>query len=365
MLRHGHAARWFARDGGGLVIRPRRVYTDKTFGADAERTIGRANAIIDEYAAQGFDLTLRQLYYQFVARGWLANRQTEYKRLGSIINDARLAGRIDWEAIVDRTRNLRKLAAWDTPEELIAQAARQYRNDLWRSQPLRVEVWIEKDALVGVIEGVCNEYGAPHFSCRGYTSQSEMWAAAQRLGEYIEAGQRVLILHLGDHDPSGVDMSRDIEERLLHFLVIDYYRAHVGDFASTRAAGDPVTVDLILHDMMLHTGGNGPAFELRRIALTYEQVEQYGPPPNPAKITDSRSGAYIAEHGDESWELDALDPATLDGLIRTELENEIEREPWDEAEAAQETGTTLLTAASRRWADVAAMLAPEEREPME
>ncbi len=327
---------------------PRIAYEAKKFSPGSRLMIQRANTIITEYAGQGFDLTLRQLYYQFVSRGMIANKDTEYKRLGSIINDARLAGYIDWNSITDRTRNLRKLAAWDTPDELIDVAARQYRNDLWDSQPLRVEVWIEKDALVGVIEGVCNEFGVPHFSCRGYTSQSEMWAAGQRLGEYIEQGQRVLILHLGDHDPSGMDMTRDIRERITNFIIKDYHNHHVDDLGETTTRG------AIYNAMDARV--NGTAFEVRRIALNWDQIEQYSPPPNPAKITDSRSTAYIAEFGDESWELDALDPTTLSDLIRTELDNEIDHDAWSEAEDKQREGTRLLTLVRRRWSDVVSML---------
>jgi len=334
---------------------PRISYEPKDFGTATLAVIRQAIAIISEYGAQGFDLTLRQLYYQFVARGFIPNKDTEYKRLGSIVNDARLAGLIDWDAITDRTRNLRKLASWDTPAELIDVAARQYRNDLWRSQDIQVEVWIEKDALVGVIEGVCNEYGVPHFSCRGYTSQSEMWAAAQRIGGYIKAGKRVLILHLGDHDPSGMDMTRDIRERLQAFIVKDYARAHRDQLGDGKLMFRDV-----LEAMDRATGGDGSdpfrPFEVRRIALTFDQVEEFSPPPNPAKLSDSRATGYINEFGDESWELDALDPTTLDRLIRDELEEAIDREAWDDAEAKQDTGTALLMTASSRWNDVAAFL---------
>ena len=245
---------------------PRIAYIDKKFSADTIAVIDRANVIIEDYQAQGFDLTLRQLYYQFVARGLIPNKDSEYKRLGGIVNDARLAGLIDWAAIQDRTRNLGSLAHWESPNSIINAVASQYRRDLWAGQPYRPEVWIEKDALVGVIEGVCNELDVPFFSCRGYTSQSEMWAASQRLESYLP-DQKPLILHLGDHDPSGVDMSRDIRERLELFM-----------------------------------GG----VEFDRLALNMDQVQQYAPPPNPAKITDSRAVGYIAIHGDESWELDAF-----------------------------------------------------------
>src|SRR5512139_1588276 len=160
---------------------PKVCYVPKSFSSNSMSIIEKANEIIAEYARLGFDLTLRQLYYQFVSRALIPNKDTEYKRLGSIINDARLAGLIDWDAITDRTRNLRSLSHWDDPGDIIYSAARSYHINRWEDQEYRVEVWIEKDALVGVIEGVCTDLDIPYFSCRGYTSQSEMWAAAQRL----------------------------------------------------------------------------------------------------------------------------------------------------------------------------------------
>src|SRR5215467_8357308 len=160
--------------------------------------------------------------YQFVSRDPLPNRQSEYKRLGDIINDARLAGLVDWGAIVDRTRNIRALSHWSDPAAIVEAAANRFAVDKWADQPRRVEVWIEKDALVGVFEPVCDELDVPLFSCRGYTSQSEVWGAAQRLERYLMAGQEVVILHFGDHDPSGLDMTRDIRERLRLFLRHDF-----------------------------------------------------------------------------------------------------------------------------------------------
>ncbi|WP_113699154.1 hypothetical protein [Nonomuraea lactucae] len=293
---------------------PLITYVPKTFRRSTLDIIERANAICADYASQGFDLTLRQLYYQFVSRDWIANKQTEYDRLGSIVNDARLAGLLDWNYIVDRTRNLRSLAHWDSPESIVDAVAHQYRTERWANQPTRVEVWIEKDALVGVIAGVCQRYDVDYFSCRGYTSQSEMWGAAQRLSRYERSGQKTVIVHLGDHDPSGVDMTRDIRDRLALF---------------------------------------GADTDVVRIALNMDQVEEYQPPPNPAKLTDSRASGYIASHGRSSWELDALDPTTLARLIEDEIWAWRDPEQWERDTAVMERERSLLTAVSERWSDVA------------
>ncbi len=116
---------------------PRIRYVDKDFKPATLETINRANAIIEEYRGQGYRLTLRQLYYQFVARGLMPNVQRNYKRLGAILSDARLAGLVDWDAIEDRTRNLEAYPTWRSPESMIEAVADQFRLDLWAAQPTR------------------------------------------------------------------------------------------------------------------------------------------------------------------------------------------------------------------------------------
>lgn len=282
--------------------------------------VKQANAIIAEYQAAGFVLTLRQLYYQFVSRDLLENTQRSYKRLGSIIADGRMAGLIDWSAIEDRTRNLDSLAHWPHPTNLLEACAEQFRIDKWARQPVRIEVWIEKEALAGVFEGVCHELDVPFLCCRGYTSLSEMWSAAMRLRQRIGEGQKPIILHFGDHDPSGIDMSRDIRERL-------------------RTFGCPVEFD--------------------RLALNMDQVEQYDPPPNPAKTTDSRYASYIQAYGDESWELDALDPQVLAGLVRDAVAEYRDDDLWREAEVEEEGYKGWLSIISERYTDVIEFLDEE------
>jgi len=159
---------------------PRIAYIEKRFSRKNYQLIDTVNGIIDEYLDAGFDLTLRQLYYQLVARDIIPNSQKEYKRLGDVVSEARLAGHIDWNAIVDRTRNLRGGSHWNEPQSIILSATRSYAIDKWAAQPNRVEVWVEKDALIGVIEHACQPLDVNCFSCRGYTSQSEMWVAAER-----------------------------------------------------------------------------------------------------------------------------------------------------------------------------------------
>lgn len=292
---------------------PKITYETKKFNQRTLDAISQAERIIQEYQAQGYSLTLRQLYYQFVARALIENTERDYKRLGNIISDARRAGMIDWSSIEDRTRFIRTISSWDDPRDILDSAKDSYHKDLWKTQDKRFEVWIEKDALIGVIEPVCKELDLPHFSCRGYVSDSEMWQAAMRLLRHVRNGQDVIVLHLGDHDPSGIDMTRDITDRLNLF---SFFKGGI---------------------------------EVRRIALTMEQIEEVNPPPNPAKVTDSRYERYSAEFGEESWELDALEPSYIADLIQRAVFEERDIDRWGEAFNAQEEERRQIQDIIDRW----------------
>lgn len=293
----------------------KQQFAEIRFRSDTLAAIETANRIINEYRRQGYQLTLRQLYYQHVARGLIENTERSYKRLGEMISNGRLAGLIDWDAIEDRTRNLRGVSHWDDPAQIINATYHSFRMDKWEVQPNRIEVWVEKDALVGVLQRVCTRHDVNYFSCRGYVSQSEMYAAARRLAQYLRAGQEVHILHLGDHDPSGLDMTRDIRDRLDMFL-------------------------------------EGMGIDINRLALNWDQIEQYNPPPNPAKATDARFEGYAAEFGYESWELDALEPSVIESLIERHILQLRDDLLWHEKVQEENTHRNLLQQASKSWDDV-------------
>lgn len=272
-----------------------------------------ANQICAEYAQQGYDLTLRQLYYQFVARDYLPNNQRSYKNLGTAIDKARKAGLLDWNYIIDRTRNLMGWTTYLDPADLIAQTEDRYHLDLWEGQAYRVEVWVEKEALASVVQRAALSRGVDYFSCRGYVSQSELHAAGQRHRSYERDDQDVVVIHLGDHDPSGIDMTRDVQDRL------ELFGAHT---------------------------------KVRRIALNLDQIDLYNPPPNPAKLTDSRADSYIANYGVSSWELDALDPATLNDLIITTIDSYLDLDAFSERVEQERRGRDQLAQISEQWDDI-------------
>jgi hypothetical protein len=282
------------------------TYIPKRFQGDSETIIRQANSIISEYRTAGFDLTLRQLYYQFVSRDIIPNNEKSYKRLGSIIDDGRLAGMIDWNAIQDRTRTMHQNSHWSSPAEIIRCCADSYRVDMWANQSTRVECWVEKDALVGVLESVCVKWDVPYFACRGYSSQSAMWRSARRaLKNQQDHNQDTVILYLGDHDPSGIDMTRDVAARM----------------------------KLLSHDTPII---------VERLALNMDQVRQYNPPPNPAKMTDVRAEGYVEQFGNESWELDALEPKVIAALIEKAIKANMDPKQWAKDHKRQEADRARL-----------------------
>jgi len=302
---------------------PKIRYQQINLRPDTLAIIAACDSIVREYQAQGFLLTLRQIYYKFVARDlfpedrrwtwtgtkWIRdpkgtkNAEPNYKWLGCIVNDGRLAGLLDWSAIEDRTRELQKLPHFNSPGEIVKACSEQFNVDLWADQKFRPEIWIEKDALVGIIEDVCNELDVPFFSCRGYTSQSEMWSAAMRLKSYQRQHMIPVIFHFGDHDPSGQDMTRDIIDRMQMFM-----------------------------------GGT----TIERLALNMDQIEEYDPPPSPAKLTDTRCRTYIETFGEDSWELDALEPAVIVDIIRTHILAVMDRKKFKKRVLLRDEGRKTL-----------------------
>lgn len=274
------------------------TYVPKVFRSEHAARIRTANAIITKYMAMGLRLTLRQLYYQFVAHHGLPNLERSYKNLGRLLSEARLAGLVDWEAIEDRGRVPTIWNEWANVEDRMEQALRAFRLPRWDDQPAYVELWVEKQALAGVLEPVAARWHMPLMVNKGYSSQSAMWQAAQRFLDKGD-GKDTVLLYLGDHDPSGEDMVRDIRDRMETFGVYD--------------------------------------LDVRKVALTMDQVEEYNPPPNPAKMTDSRAGGYVAKHGDESWEVDALDPDTLVRLITGHVEELVDQDRMDAVKERERT----------------------------
>lgn len=286
----------------------KQAYKEMTFRGKSPKLIIQIDSIINEYQAQRQMLTVRQLYYQLVARGIIENTERSYKNITDLINNARMAGLLDWSAIEDRNREVVTRGHWTTPGNMLDAAISSYHEDLWTNQDTRVMVVVEKAALAGVLMSVCHHYDVPFLAARGYPSSSVLREfAIGPMQDAINDGQRVVILHLGDHDPSGLDMTRDLTERFELFLGEDSWK-----------------------------------FELERIALSMDQVDEIKPPPNPAKTTDSRFADYRKKFGDESWELDALSPDYLTNLVETHIEAYIDEDKFDQRKQEVEDGRNKL-----------------------
>ena len=301
---------------------PKIKYVEHSFQAKSLALLEKANSIITDYRRRGYDLTLRQLYYQLVARDLIPNNQKQYKKLGNLVSNARDAGLVDWWAIVDRTRQRAGLGSWGDPSDFLFTQIKQFRIDKWEGQDHRVFVWVEKEALAGVIGRAClkNSVQVDYVSCRGYMSSSTIWNEARNLKRTAEdEGQHPVIIHLADHDPSGIDMSRDNVERLA------------------------------LYSDLAH----GRDFTFRRIALNWDQVEQYQPPPNPTKMSDSRAEGYVAKFGYDSWELDALDPDVLVTMIETTVDEYRDLDLWHEMTKKEEKFRGQLNNVADNWEDIA------------
>lgn len=330
-------------------------YRTLRFRDESWARIEQMNEIIEEYQGQQLRLTARQLYYQLVSRDLIPNLPAEYKKLTALLTDARYAGLVDWDAIEDRGREPSVPSQWNSIGDLCESALRAYRLPRWKGQSAYCELWVEKQALAGVLEPLASEHHVTLMVNKGYSSASAMKESAERIrratiededavtaayqklaaavkkhgktsaetrkaveqfrDDLAEAVPReAVVFYLGDHDPSGEDMVRDISERLEEFGV---HRLNVV-----------------------------------KVGLTIDQVRKYNPPPNPAKITDPRAKKYIAKFGDKSWEVDALDPATLARLIRASFRDVIDLRLLKEIKAKEETDKERLRdAVARMQAD--------------
>lgn len=283
----------------------KEAFRHKKFSDESLQIVHHLTEIIDGFAAQNIPRnTLRTVYYQFIARDlfpdtWIDREYNEkmgldpdtkntiknYKKLGDIVSEARLAGLVDWQSIVDLERKVYHPTDFESPTEFVERVLPIYRHDRWEGQENYVEVWVEKNGMTVSIEPVTRKLHVPLVANKGYGSMTNLYEGSKRFLDAAEAGKDCHILYLGDHDPSGLDMDDDIGRRMEMF---------------------------------------GASVLVQRIALTTEQVETYNPPPNPAKLTDSRAKEYIKRFGHTSWEVNALSPTDLNDFLERRIEKLID-----------------------------------------
>lgn len=266
--------------------------------AERVERLGQIEEVLEEFGAMNVTLTLRQLYYQLVTKNIIANSQLEYRKLSDLLSKARLAGLVDWTAIEDRVRRPDMRSSWGNIQELVETAIHSYRRDRWEDQEYFVELWSEKDALSSILSPIVRRLHVTLMVNRGYSSQSAMYDSAERFKAADEAGKKLVLLYLGDLDPSGEDMVRDITDRFAMFGV--------------------------------------EAIEIRKVGINPDQVRKFKLPPNPAKKSDPRSTAFTAEFGGNSYEVDAIPPKSLISLVESQIESFMDLDAYEAVKEQEE-----------------------------
>jgi hypothetical protein len=248
-------------------------------------------------------MTLRQLYYQLVGRNVIPNEERAYKNLSVVLTNARMAGLVDWDAIEDRHRRPIFPLEFSSIEERIETAVQNYRLDRWEGQPVYAELLCEKNALSNIFAPIADEFHAVYLANVGYLSATTMRDCAQRFIGARERGQEPIVFYIGDLDPSGEDMVRDIRDRLDEF---------------------------------------GADVDVRKLALNLDQVQEHRLPPNPAKTDDKRAPRFIDKFGEFSWEADALPPDVLAAAARDAFVEVIDQDALDEVLEQEEADKERL-----------------------
>lgn len=309
--------------------------------------------IVNRYAKEGETMTLRQLHYQFVGHvATYVNHQSAYSKLGDILDDLRYCGIIPWNMFEDRGRKpFLPYSVKDVPDAL-NDAVETYRINRQEGQKTHFELWTEKDALSAIFSKVTSEYHVRLVINKGYTSSTAAHEAYSRFAKQIMSGRKVVVGYFGDHDPSGLDMVRDITERIMFFLcrgdqlnelndqinewhekesttvweICDYYKKDRLANRLLKEHAEPSDKDYEEWEELRRRYfiDQTQLFKVKHIGLTMEQIKEFDLPENPTKMTDSRAKEYIRKYGRRCWEVDAIDLIELRRLLREAIEEVID-----------------------------------------
>jgi len=285
-----------------------------------EVLIAETAKVISGYTTR---LTIRQIFYRLVSKHIIENTVGEYKYLDKVLVDARWDRKIRFRDIEDRTRQfIGGDEELSSPESTFTSWLNAFKNcsryhtlPYWLDQENYIEVWLEKQALQGIFQEVTDKWKVRLFPCRGYPSLTKLYEASGNLQSEGE-GKNVKILYFGDYDPSGEDIPRKIEEDLQRF---------------------------------------GINFEIHKVAILKEQIEEYNIPPFPAKTSDPRYAKFAETHGDEAVELDAIDPKDLAEIIHSAIRDEFDTSVREEVEDRQTEERKQIEAMVRK------VLKPEKK----
>lgn len=274
----------------------------------------RSQVEIDALKAALYEVTeeikpasVRQVYYQLVSRGIIDKTEAEYKgtvcRLLAIMRKSK---EMPYGWLADSTRWMRKPTTYPNLAAMLEEQARFYRRALWQTQQVDVEVWLEKDALSGVLFPITSEWDVPLMVTRGYPSLTFVHSAAEAMANTTWP---TYIYYLGDHDPSGVDIPKMVERNLREM-------APEADIRFTRLAVNP------------------------------DQIESMGLPTRPTKKSDTRAAGFEGE----SVEVDAIAPAALRTMIELVITSHIDDEALESELRAEQLERETLALMPERWA---------------
>lgn len=271
------------------ATKTQRAKPKKVYGTSAIKRTRRTRDEIEDIEDAICDLlddyhpmTIRQLYYQLVTTGAIPKTEAEYRTTTRLALNLRRNGTIPYSCIADNTRWMRKPRSFTGMEAMLDFSLETYRRALWIDQPVYVEVWLEKDALAGVLYEVTSRWDVPLMVSRGYASETYLYEAAQAI---INAGKPAYLYYFGDYDPSGLNIPEVIERRLRGFAP----------------------------DCEIH---------FKRMAVLPEQITEWHLPTRPTKKSDTRSRGFRGE----SVEVDAIPPAILRGLVSEVITQHLDSE---------------------------------------
>ena len=258
----------------------------KRSGRRTKAHIAALKASLVEIVYEYRPMTVRQVFYQMVSRGLIDKTESEYKNVVCrLLSKMRLEGELPYGWIADNTRWQRKPITYNSIEEALRLTTETYRRNLWQGSDSYVEIWLEKEALAGVLLEETAKWDVPLMVTRGYPSLSFLHSAAECIAE---SNKDVYLYYFGDHDPSGVDIPRVVEERISEMAP----------------------------DARIY-------FEC--IAVTPDQIEMFNLPTRPTKKTDTRAKRFKGE----SVEVDAIEPRILRKLVETVIVQHIQPDEWE------------------------------------
>jgi hypothetical protein len=253
-------------------------------------------------------MTLRQLYYRLVSAGALNNHQKEYNRLKVLMGRLREEGDLPRTWIVDHVRTTYKPSSWSGLGEYGDSVRECYRKDFWSSLGCHVEILVEKDAVAGTLQPVTSKYDVALRVLRGYSSIS---FAGEIADEWSDIDKPINAYYLGDYDPSGMDIERDVREKIQRY-------------------------------------GNCE-FEWTRLAILEDDFDEFDLIPLPIKLSDKRAASFLDQHGKHCAELDALPPTELRRRVEEAILSHVDREVWARLQNIEEIEKKTMQEYVDKW----------------